>query len=111
MYWDQMPWFWGVGMFLGMGLFVLFWVLVLAGLILLIRWLWVQARPTASPHYSRSVNNAPCGLRLRPARTRASAQDWPGLVLSKVREHRVETRQSARSALAGGYERRHRLRE
>ena len=34
-------------MFLGMGLFVLFWVLVLAGLILLIRWLWVQARPAA----------------------------------------------------------------
>ena len=47
MYWDQMPWFWGVGMFLGMGLFVLFWLLVLAGLILLIRWLWVQARPAA----------------------------------------------------------------
>ena len=47
MYWDQMPWFWGVGMLLGMGVFVLFWVLVLAGLALLIRWLWVQARPTA----------------------------------------------------------------
>ena len=52
MYWDQMPWFWGVGMFLGMGLFVLFWVLVLAGLILLIRWLWVQARPTAKAEES-----------------------------------------------------------
>ncbi|MGH7411059.1 MAG: SHOCT domain-containing protein [Candidatus Methylomirabilis sp.] len=34
-------------MLLGMGVFVLFWVLVLAGLALLIRWLWVQARPTA----------------------------------------------------------------
>ncbi len=29
----------------------------------------------ASPHYSRSVNNAPSGLRLRPSCTRASAQD------------------------------------
>ena len=47
MYWDQMPWFWGVGMLLGMGVFVLFWVLILAGLVLLIRWLWMQARPAA----------------------------------------------------------------
>jgi len=46
MYWDQMPWLWGVGMLLGMGVFVLFWVLVLGGLILLIRWLWVQGRPS-----------------------------------------------------------------
>jgi putative membrane protein len=45
MHWDQMPWFWGVGMLLGMGLFLLFWGLVLIGLVLLIRWLWVQARP------------------------------------------------------------------
>jgi len=29
----------------------------------------------SNPHYSRSVNNAPSGLRLRPARTRALAQD------------------------------------
>src|SRR3990172_7420044 len=33
-----------------------------------------EMRPP-SPHYSLSVNNAPCGLRLRPARTRAFAQD------------------------------------
>ena len=33
----------------------------------------VQGMP--NPHYSRSVNNAPSGLRLRPARTRAFAQD------------------------------------
>jgi len=45
--WGQMPWFWGMGMLLGLGVFVLFWVLVLAGLAVLIRWLWVQARPTA----------------------------------------------------------------
>jgi putative membrane protein len=47
MYWDQMPWFWGVGMLIGVGAFILFWVLVLAGLVLLARWLWVQARPTS----------------------------------------------------------------
>lgn len=47
MYWDQVPWFWGVGMLIAVGAFVLFWVLVLAGVALLIRWLWVQARPTA----------------------------------------------------------------
>jgi len=46
MYWDQMPWLWGVGMLLGMGVFVLFWVVVLGGLTLLIRWLWVQGRPS-----------------------------------------------------------------
>lgn len=46
MYWDQVPWFWGVGMLIGMGVFVLFWGLVLAGLVLLIRWLWAEARPT-----------------------------------------------------------------
>ena len=39
-------------MFLGMGLFVLFWLLVLAGLILLIRWLWVQARPATTAEES-----------------------------------------------------------
>ena len=44
--WGQMPWFWGMGMLLGMAVFFLFWALVLAGLVLLIRWLWVQARPT-----------------------------------------------------------------
>lgn len=43
--WGQMPWFWGMGMLLGMVVFFLFWALVLAGLVLLIRWLWVQARP------------------------------------------------------------------
>ena len=51
-YWDQMPWFWGVGMLFGMGVFVLFWVLVLAGVALLTRWLWVQARPTAKANES-----------------------------------------------------------
>jgi putative membrane protein len=44
--WGQMPWFWGMGMLFGMALFFLFWALVLAGLVLLIRWMWVQARPT-----------------------------------------------------------------
>jgi len=52
MYWDQVPWLWGVGMLIGMGAFVLFWVLVLAGVALLIRWLWVQARPTAKAEES-----------------------------------------------------------
>ena len=52
MYWDQMPWFWGVGMLIGMGAFALFWVLVLAGVALVIRWLWVQARPTAKAEES-----------------------------------------------------------
>ncbi|HSD50838.1 MAG TPA: SHOCT domain-containing protein, partial [Candidatus Methylomirabilis sp.] len=33
---------------LGMAVFFLFWALVLAGLVLLIRWLWVQERPTLS---------------------------------------------------------------
>jgi putative membrane protein len=46
MYWDQMPWLWGVGMLFAMGVFVLFWALVLAGLALLVRWLWVQAKPS-----------------------------------------------------------------
>ena len=45
--WGQMPCFWGMGMLLGMAVFFLFWALVLAGLLLLIRWLWAQARPTA----------------------------------------------------------------
>jgi putative membrane protein len=44
--WSQAPWFWGMGMLLGIVVFFLFWVLVLAGLVLLVRWLWVQARPT-----------------------------------------------------------------
>ena len=52
MYWDQMPSFWGVGMLIGMGAFALFWVLVLAGVALVIRWLWVQARPTAKAEES-----------------------------------------------------------
>jgi putative membrane protein len=43
--WGQVPWFWGMGMLLGMVVFFLFWVLVLVGLVLLIRWFWVQARP------------------------------------------------------------------
>lgn len=42
-----MQWLWGVGVLLGMGVFVLFWVLVLGGLFLLSLRLWVQARPTS----------------------------------------------------------------
>ncbi len=43
--WGQMPWFWGMGMVLGMAAVLLFWVLVLVGLVLLVRWLWMQAWP------------------------------------------------------------------
>ncbi len=43
--WSQAPWFWGIGMILGMALFFLFWVLVLVGIVLLVRWLWIQGRP------------------------------------------------------------------
>jgi putative membrane protein len=46
--WSQVPWFWGMGMLLGMGVFFLVWALVLGALVLLIRWLWVQGRPAAS---------------------------------------------------------------
>lgn len=43
--WGQAPWFWGLGMLVGMGMFFLFCGLVLVGLVLLVRWLWVQNRP------------------------------------------------------------------
>lgn len=45
--WGQVPWFWGMGMLLGMGVFSLVWVLILTALVLLVRWLWVQARPAS----------------------------------------------------------------
>ena len=45
--WGQVPWFWGMGMLLGMGVFFLVWVLILTALVLLVRWLWVQARPAS----------------------------------------------------------------
>jgi hypothetical protein len=69
------------------------------------------------------TNHPPSGLRLRPALAglrsglaRVSLEPFdkltvPSLSRDKVREHRVETRPSARSALAGGYERRQSLRE
>jgi putative membrane protein len=43
--WGQAPWFWGLGMLVGMGMFFLFWGLVLVGLVLLVRWLWGQNPP------------------------------------------------------------------
>lgn len=45
--WSQVPWFWGMGMLLGMGVFFLVWALILAALVLLVRWLWVQGRPAS----------------------------------------------------------------
>lgn len=45
--WSQVPWFWGMGMLAGMGMFILFWVLILTGPVLLVRWLWAQGRPAA----------------------------------------------------------------
>jgi hypothetical protein len=55
-------------------------------------------------------------LGLRSGLARVSLEPFdkltvPSLSRDKVRQHRVETRLSAKSALAGGYERRQSLRE
>ena len=67
-------------------------------------------RHAHGPEPVEGLRLRPCGLSLRISRS-AELTTKPGLHLSKVREHRVETRKSATRAIAGGYERSRSLRE
>jgi putative membrane protein len=57
-----------------MAVFFLFWALVLAGLVLLIRWLWVQARPT-----SRADESALEILKRRYARGEITREEFESI--------------------------------
>ncbi len=72
--WSQVPWFWGMGMLLGMGVFFLVWALILVALVLLVRWLWVQARPAP-----RSEETALEILKRRYARGEITREEFEGM--------------------------------
>ena len=72
--WGQVPWFWGMGMLLGMGVFFLVWVLILTALVLLVRWLWVQARPA-----SRGEETALEVLKRRYARGEITREEFENM--------------------------------
>ena len=72
--WGQVPWFWGMGMLLGMGVFFLVWVLILTALVLLVRWLWVQARPA-----SRGEKTALEILKRRYARGEITREEFENM--------------------------------
>jgi hypothetical protein len=53
--WGHLPWFWGLGMLVGMGALFLLWALIPAALILLVRWLWFQGGPDRPEGHHRWV--------------------------------------------------------
>jgi putative membrane protein len=72
--WSQLPWFWGMGMLVSMGVFFLSWILVLVGLVLLIRWLWIQGRP-----FARTEDSALEILKRRYARGEITREEFESM--------------------------------
>ena len=72
--WSQVSWFWGMGMLAGMGVFFVVWALILIALVLLVRWLWVQARPA-----SRGEETALEILKRRYARGEITREEFESM--------------------------------
>lgn len=72
--WSQLPWFWGMGMLVSMGVFFLFWILALVGLVLLIRWLWIQGRS-----FPRTEDSALEILKRRYARGEITREEFESM--------------------------------
>ncbi len=72
--WGHLPWFWGLGMLVGMGAVFLLWALILAALILLVRWLWFQRGPAA-----RGEDSALEILRRRYARGEITREEFENM--------------------------------